>query len=212
MSQVSAWCMSGGDRRAGTRWHPLPGPRRHVELGRPPRHRCPDLLLPVRARARHGAGPGVPRLLQPDHGHLQDPAGQPHGDRPVRGGAVPRAVREHLVTAIDETGSLKAGSTVQPDNQDRLVIESPRTRRKRPSQSGRGTNFEMYAWIFMRLSGLLLVFLVLGHLVIMLLLDGGVQRINFAFVAGRWASPFWQTWDLLQLWLAQLHGTNGLRW
>jgi succinate dehydrogenase / fumarate reductase membrane anchor subunit len=115
------------------------------------------------------------------------------------------------VTAIDETGSLKAGSTVQPDNQDRLVIESPRTRRKRPSQSGRGTNFEMYAWIFMRLSGLLLVFLVLGHLVIMLLLDGGVQRINFAFVAGRWASPFWQTWDLLQLWLAQLHGTNGLR-
>jgi succinate dehydrogenase / fumarate reductase membrane anchor subunit len=115
------------------------------------------------------------------------------------------------VTAIDETGSLKAGSTVQPDNQDRMVIESPRTRRKRPSQSGRGTNFEMYAWIFMRMSGLLLVFLVLGHLFIMLLLDGGVQRINFAFVAGRWASPFWQTWDLLQLWLAQLHGTNGLR-
>ena len=115
------------------------------------------------------------------------------------------------MTAIDETGSLKAGSTVQPDNQDRLVIESPRTRRKRPSQSGRGTNFEMYAWIFMRLSGLLLVFLVLGHLFIMLLLDDGVKRINFGFVAGRWASPFWRTWDLMQLWLAQLHGTNGLR-
>ena len=115
------------------------------------------------------------------------------------------------MTAIDETGSLKAGSIVQPDNQDRMVIESPRTRRKRPSQSGRGTNFEMYAWIFMRMSGLLLVFLVLGHLFIMLLLDGGVQRINFGFVAGRWASPFWRTWDLTQLWLAQLHGTNGLR-
>lgn len=115
------------------------------------------------------------------------------------------------MTAIDETGSLKAGSTVQPDDQDRMVIESPRTRRKRPSQSGRGTNFEMYAWIFMRMSGLLLVFLVLGHLFIMLLLDGGVQRINFGFVAGRWASPFWRTWDLMQLWLAQLHGTNGLR-
>ncbi len=115
------------------------------------------------------------------------------------------------MTAIDETGSLKAGSTVQPDNQDRMVIEAPRTRRKRPSQAGRGTNFEMYAWIFMRMSGLLLVFLVLGHLFIMLLLDGGVQRINFGFVAGRWASPFWRTWDLMQLWLAQLHGTNGLR-
>jgi len=87
-----------------------------------------------------------------------------------------------------------------------LRIEAPRSR----SRSS-GTNFEMYAWIFMRMSGLLLVFLVLGHLFIMLLLDGGVQRINFGFVAGRWASPFWRTWDLAQLWLAQLHGTNGLR-
>ena len=103
------------------------------------------------------------------------------------------------------------GSTEQPDNQDRLVIESPRTRRKRPSQGASKTSFEMYAWVFMRVSGLLLVVLVLGHLLIMNILDGGVQRINFGFVAGRWASPFWQTWDLAQLWLAQVHGTNGLR-
>jgi succinate dehydrogenase / fumarate reductase, membrane anchor subunit len=102
------------------------------------------------------------------------------------------------------------GSTEQPDDQDRLVIESPRTRRQRPSQRTH-TNFEMYAWIFQRISGVLLVVLVLGHLLIMNILDGGVQRINFGFVAGRWASPFWQTWDLAQLWLAQLHGTNGLR-
>ena len=101
-------------------------------------------------------------------------------------------------------------SLQQPDTQDRLVIESPRTRRQRPSGNRSKTNYEMYAWIFMRVSGLLLVVLVLGHLVIMNILDGGVQRINFAFVAGRWASPFWQTWDLAQLWLAQLHGTNGL--
>ncbi len=73
------------------------------------------------------------------------------------------------------------------------------------------TNFEMISWLFMRISGIVLVFLVIGHLVIMNILDGGVQRINFAFVAGRWASPFWQMWDLLQLWLAMLHGTNGLR-
>jgi succinate dehydrogenase / fumarate reductase membrane anchor subunit len=63
----------------------------------------------------------------------------------------------------------------------------------------------------MRISGLVLIFLVLGHLFIMNVLDGGVQRINFAFVAGRWSSPFWQVWDLLMLWLAQLHGGNGLR-
>jgi succinate dehydrogenase / fumarate reductase membrane anchor subunit len=73
------------------------------------------------------------------------------------------------------------------------------------------SNFELYAWLFMRISGVVLVFLVLGHLFIMNILDGGVQRINFAFVAGRWASPFWQVWDLAMLWLAMLHGTNGLR-
>jgi succinate dehydrogenase / fumarate reductase, membrane anchor subunit len=63
----------------------------------------------------------------------------------------------------------------------------------------------------MRFSGLLLVVLVLGHMTIMLMLDGGVKRVNFAFVAGRWSSPFWQLWDLTMLWLAQLHGGNGLR-
>ena len=114
-------------------------------------------------------------------------------------------------TTSDATGSLRDGSPTQPDNQDRLVIEAPRARRTRPSSTRSKTNFEMYAWVFMRVSGLFLVVLVLGHLLIMNILDGGVQRINFGFVAGRWASPFWQTWDLLQLWLAMLHGTNGMR-
>ena len=72
-------------------------------------------------------------------------------------------------------------------------------------------NFEKNAWMFMRLSGIVLVVLVLGHLFIMNILDGGAHRINFAFVAGRWASPFWQLWDLTTLWLAMLHGANGLR-
>jgi succinate dehydrogenase / fumarate reductase membrane anchor subunit len=96
-------------------------------------------------------------------------------------------------------------------NAEDLVIEAPRARRKRPSSSRSKTNFEMYSWIFMRMSGLLLFVLVLWHLLIMNVLDGGVQRVNFAFVAGRWSSPFWRAWDLAQLWLAELHGTNGLR-
>lgn len=87
-----------------------------------------------------------------------------------------------------------------------LDIAEPRSARR----AGRG-NYEKYSWLFMRVSGLVLVFLVLGHLLIMNILDGGVQRINFSFVAGRWSSPFWQAWDLLQLWLAMLHGANGLR-
>ncbi len=89
------------------------------------------------------------------------------------------------------------------------VIEAPRSNPARRNR--RRTNTELYAWVFMRVSGLLLVVLVLGHLFIMNILDGGVQRINFAFVAGRWSSPFWQVWDLLMLWLAMIHGSNGLR-
>ena len=116
-----------------------------------------------------------------------------------------------MTTISPGTGSSAPGSLEQPDEHDRLVIEAPRTKRVRPSSTRAKTNFEMYSWLFMRGSGVLLVVLVLGHLLIMNILDGGVQRINFAFVAGRWSSPFWQTWDLLQLWLAQLHGTNGLR-
>ncbi|MDP4015447.1 MAG: succinate dehydrogenase hydrophobic membrane anchor subunit [Candidatus Nanopelagicales bacterium] len=73
------------------------------------------------------------------------------------------------------------------------------------------SNREMTSWVFMRISGIVLVFLVLGHLLIMNVLDGGVQRINFAFVAGRWSNPFWQMWDVTMLWLAMLHGSNGMR-
>ncbi|MCX4628004.1 MULTISPECIES: succinate dehydrogenase hydrophobic membrane anchor subunit [unclassified Streptomyces] len=89
-------------------------------------------------------------------------------------------------------------------------IEAPRKRTGKTPRSTRG-NFEMAAWLFMRLSGIVLVVLVIGHLLIQLVLDGGVSKVGFAFVAGRWASPFWQVWDLLMLWLAMLHGANGLR-
>lgn len=72
-------------------------------------------------------------------------------------------------------------------------------------------NFEKYTWLFMRFSGAILIFLVLGHLFIMLMWQNGVYRIDFNYVAERWRSPFWQIWDLSLLWLAQLHGGNGMR-
>lgn len=87
-------------------------------------------------------------------------------------------------------------------------LAPPRSPRR---PAARRVDVERYTWVFMRLSGIALIVLVLGHLFIMNILDGGVQRINFAFVAGRWSSPFWQFWDLSMLWLAELHGTNGLR-
>ena len=37
-------------------------------------------------------------------------------------------------------------------------------------------NFELYAWVFMRISGVLLVLLVLGHFAIMHVIDGGLDR------------------------------------
>ncbi|RZQ62811.1 succinate dehydrogenase hydrophobic membrane anchor subunit [Amycolatopsis suaedae] len=89
-----------------------------------------------------------------------------------------------------------------------LPLDKPRSPRR---PAARRSNFELYSWLFMRLSGVALIVLVLGHLFIMNILDGGVHRINWGFVAGRWASPFWQFWDLSMLWLAQLHGGNGLR-
>ena len=114
--------------------------------------------------------------------------------------------------AIETSGSISGVelTDARPTDPSAFLIEPPRARTKRTGRKSR-TNFEMLAWLFMRLSGIVLVFLVLGHLIIQLLLDGGVSKISFAFVAGRWASPFWQFWDLLMLWLAMLHGANGMR-
>ena len=78
------------------------------------------------------------------------------------------------------------------------ALDNPRAPRRRSGMP----NFEKYAWLFMRFSGIVLVFLALGHLFVMLMWEDGVYRIDFNYVAQRWHSPFWQTWDLLLLWLA----------
>jgi succinate dehydrogenase / fumarate reductase membrane anchor subunit len=70
---------------------------------------------------------------------------------------------------------------------------------------------ELWMWLFMRISGLLLLFLALGHLLIMHLFETGAERIDFGFVATRWESPLWRTWDWMLLMLALIHGVNGLR-
>lgn len=86
-------------------------------------------------------------------------------------------------------------------------LDNPRSPRK-----SKGGNFEKNAWMFMRFSGLALIILTIGHMFIMLTWDSqGVHRIDAAFVLERWSSPFWQVWDLSMLWLAQLHGGNGVR-
>jgi succinate dehydrogenase / fumarate reductase membrane anchor subunit len=101
-------------------------------------------------------------------------------------------------------------TTTASEPRDSDLLAAPNSPRKTFTPRGRA-NREMIAWVFMRVSGMFLVILVLGHLLIMNVLDGGVHRINWGFVAGRWSNPFWQVWDLAMLWLAMLHGTNGLR-
>lgn len=71
--------------------------------------------------------------------------------------------------------------------------------------------FELWMWLFMRISGIVLLILAVGHVLIMHIPDGGVSRVDFGFVAVRWQDPLWQTWDWMLLTLALLHGINGLR-
>ena len=63
----------------------------------------------------------------------------------------------------------------------------------------------------MRVSGVVLIGLIFTHLTVNLMQDGGVKAIDFAFVAGKLANPFWQWFDVTLLWLALIHGSNGMR-
>ena len=91
----------------------------------------------------------------------------------------------------------------------RVIYTNPsRAARPKPEASGR----ERFWWYFMRLSGLALVFLVLGHMFIMhVLVELAGGEIDFAFVQSRWGSPFWRIYDFLLLVLAFVHGANGAR-
>ena len=69
---------------------------------------------------------------------------------------------------------------------------------------------ESVAWKWMRYSGLLLIPLVWGHVLIQDVLVG-VHRIDLDYVAMRWASLGWRAYDFALLAFAFAHGVNGLR-
>lgn len=87
-----------------------------------------------------------------------------------------------------------------------VQIEIPNSPRKQ-----RVTNWEKYGWLYMRISGPLLIVLIFTHVFVNLFTGEGIKQIDFAFVAGKWADPFWQWWDVSMLWLALIHGTLGMR-
>jgi len=72
------------------------------------------------------------------------------------------------------------------------------------------SGLELYAWLFMRVSGVALLVMALLHLAIMHIINN-IEVINYQFVVRRYLTPFWRTYDLVMLWLALLHGMNGVR-
>jgi succinate dehydrogenase / fumarate reductase, membrane anchor subunit len=81
---------------------------------------------------------------------------------------------------------------------------TPRSRR--PKQS-----FETWSWFFMRVSGLVLLFLALVHFALTHIVNDVVDT-DAGFVFRRWDNPLWRLFDWTLLALALLHGLNGMRW
>lgn len=73
------------------------------------------------------------------------------------------------------------------------------------------SNFELYAWFFMRVSGVIMLLIAVFHLLLMHV-NIGVGNIDYDTIAGRWQSPFWRLYDLFLLVFAMTHGTNGARY
>jgi succinate dehydrogenase / fumarate reductase membrane anchor subunit len=93
----------------------------------------------------------------------------------------------------------------RPSSNAAVTGPRPDKSRRRPRQ-----NFETWQWYFMRISGLALVVLALGHFTMTHIIND-VKDTNADFVAKRWGNPFWRIYDFALLGLALFHGLNGLR-
>lgn len=71
-------------------------------------------------------------------------------------------------------------------------------------------NFERYAYLFMRMSGLALLILAVGHMIIQHVLNSS-GNLTLIFVAEQWNSWGWKAYDIFLLLFAIPHGINGLR-
>ena len=93
-----------------------------------------------------------------------------------------------------------------------MTIDNPNYAYPARSTRRKGINLEKAGWVFMRASGVVLVVLIFGHIFYNLVwTEGGIQAIDFGFVGGKLAHPFWQWYDVVMLWLALIHGSNGVR-
>jgi succinate dehydrogenase / fumarate reductase membrane anchor subunit len=77
----------------------------------------------------------------------------------------------------------------------------------RPRRSG---NLERMAWLFTRISAIVLLVMAVFHLLYMHLALG-MDAISFQLIAWRWQFPGWRLFDLCLLVFGWLHGANGMR-
>lgn len=101
-------------------------------------------------------------------------------------------------------------STVEQPAGDGTPPAPPRRAARRQDRRPK-QNFETWSWYFMRVSGLVLLFLALSHFAITHIINDVVET-DSVFVAERWDNPLWRLFDWSLLALALLHGLNGVRW
>jgi succinate dehydrogenase / fumarate reductase membrane anchor subunit len=77
----------------------------------------------------------------------------------------------------------------------------------RPRRTG---NLERAAWLFTRISAVVLLVMAVFHLLYMHLVMGA-DAISFQLIAYRWQFPGWRLFDLVLLVFGWLHGANGIR-
>lgn len=72
------------------------------------------------------------------------------------------------------------------------------------------SNLERYGYMFMRLSGISLLILAVGHMLIQHVFNS-TANLTIQFVAQQWNDWGWKAYDILLLAFAIPHGINGLR-
>ena len=90
------------------------------------------------------------------------------------------------------------------------LVRNPRGGYDRPRKDHR-SNFELYSWFFMRISGVVLMFMAVYHLVWWNLIVG-VHHLTADMVRERWTNPFWRLFNVGLISFALLHGLNGARY
>lgn len=87
----------------------------------------------------------------------------------------------------------------------------PRPRTLKQAQAVYASNSELAWWVFMRISGLVLVFLVFGHIFFNNIAIN-VADVDYSYVAERFSKAWVKVYDSFLLGFAMLHGVNGLRY